>query len=349
MSVSPKGVKHPPVGWQIDFAPGRRLKILELMNEGKYEFLTVRREFRRPLITGSGQINQVERIILRTELNGVVGYGEIAPWPNFKTESILKCRKLLEDTQKDLGKLIQHIEINKLSFPALRAALSSCRHWSEINEFNKILPCAGLITQPDEFSIRKKQAEGFLTIKLKIDPSKNLDYFRDLLEYIMRCYPAIVLRLDANGSFDFEMAQAWVDWVDSSPMIEFIEQPLPVGHEGYQKLNPAKIALDESFLTPAGMKWTGPIIVKPSLVGDWDEFLKWRESHTGKIVYSSTFETAFGRQGALWLAGHETTMVAAGFDTLNYFMKDSLDQHQPGVFAQGLDCFNWDQLWRSLI
>ena len=106
MSVSPKGIKHRSLGWQIDFAPRQNLEILKGMNDGKYEFLRVRREFRHPFVTGAGSFSHMDRIIIKTEENGVVGFGEVAPWPNFKTENIrldsheIKCEQSEGSSEK---------------------------------------------------------------------------------------------------------------------------------------------------------------------------------------------------------------------------------------------------------
>lgn len=78
MSVSPKGVKHRSLRWQIDFAPWPNLEILKGMNDGKYEFLRVRREFRHPFVTAAGSFTEVERILIKTEMDGKIGFGEVA-------------------------------------------------------------------------------------------------------------------------------------------------------------------------------------------------------------------------------------------------------------------------------
>ena len=63
----------------------------------------------------------------------------------------------------------------------------------------------------------------------------------------------ISFRLDANGDLTLEQARVWTELVRALPAVEFLEQPLPVGHPGYASLGPDKVALDESFLTPAGI------------------------------------------------------------------------------------------------
>ena len=344
MSVSPKGIKHRSLRWQIDFAPRQNLEILKGMNDGKYEFLRVRREFRHPFVTGAGTFTEVERVLIKIEMNGEIGFGEIAPWPNFNTESISECVDLLNSFAGDLFKLNAYLKDLDGGFPCLRAALSSCRHWAEIMNFNKKTSWAGLVSEPTAENIERKIAEGFKTIKLKISPNTSLFNIKSLIAATPK---NIIFRLDANGSLNQEETEQWVNFALSSDQVEFIEQPLPVNHPGYNQLDTKKVALDESFISPDKFSWVGPVVVKPSLVGDWDIFLAWRKTHPNKVIYSSVFETAFGRQAALWLAHLDPAVGAVGFDTLNQFKDDGLDRHRSGPIVEGLSNFDWLELWRK--
>jgi hypothetical protein len=85
------------------------------------------------------------------------------------------------------------------------------------------------------------------------------------------------------------------------------------------------------------------------LVGDWDHYLAWRKADaTRAVTYSSCFETAIGRQGALWLAAQDLTTSAVGFDTLGRFEMDGRDRHVSGPEARGALDISWDQFWRDL-
>jgi O-succinylbenzoate synthase len=329
---------------QIDFAPWLNLKILAGMNDGKYEFLRVRREFRRPFVTGAGSFTEVERVLIKTEMNNEIGFGEVAPWPNFNTESISECVDLLKSFAGDLFKLNTYLKDLKGGFPCLRAALSSCRHWSEIKNFNIKTSWAGLVSEPTAENIERKVAEGFKTIKLKISPQTS---FPDIQSLILAAPQNVIFRLDANGSLSLPETEPWINFALSSDRIEFIEQPLPVNHPGYNQLDTTKVALDESFISPDEFSWAGPVVVKPSLVGDWDVFLAWRKNHPNKVFYSSVFETAFGRQAALWLAHLDPAVSTVGFDTLNKFKDDGLDRHRSGPVVEGLSNFDWLELWRK--
>lgn len=312
------------------------------MIDGKFEFKRVRRRFRHPLRTGMGSVEAVERILLQTHTQLGIGYGEVAPWPGFPTETIEMAVEVLRSAQGSLSHLAAVVEASP-QLPCLAAALSSCRHWGAIAAFAGSLPCAGLTTH-DGSDLGQKEAEGFRTLKVKILPTTAIAEIRGLLARFDGA-----LRLDANASLDLAAARTWLEFVRGEPRIEFLEQPLPVGHAGYASLGAAKVALDESFLTPAGLAWDGPVVVKPLLVGDWDRFRAWRQAEPSRsVVYSSCFETAIGRQGSLWLAAQDRTATAVGFDTLGRFERDGRDRHLGGPLAHGAPDLNWGQFWQEL-
>ena len=312
------------------------------MKDGKFGFKRVRRRFRRPLRTGMGPVEAVERILIQTHSELGIGYGEVAPWPGFPTETTETAIEVLHSAQGSLSHLTAVVGASP-QLPCLAAALSSCRHWDAIAAFGGSLPCAGLVTDdPQDFA--KKNAAGFRTLKVKILPETTISDIHSALASFDG-----ELRLDANAALDLATARAWLEFVRSEPRIQFLEQPLPVGHAGYASLGTAKVALDESFLTPAGLEWDGPVIVKPLLVGDWDHFLAWRKADALRsVTYSSCFETAIGRQGALWLAAQDLATSAVGFDTLGRFEMDGRDRHFSGPEARGALDISWDQFWRDL-
>jgi len=311
------------------------------MQAGHFEFKRVRRRFRRPLRTGAGEVEAVERILLRTRTVDGHGYGEIAPWPGFPTESLETALEALRSAEGKLAHLESVAETAAL--PCLSAALSSCRLWDSIAAWGGTLPCAGLLSD-DPADLAAKQAAGFRTLKVKLLPETKVAEIQSLLRGFNG-----TLRLDANGSLDLAAARHWLEFVRAEPRVEFLEQPLPVGHAGYASLGTDKVALDESFLTPAGLSWDGPVVAKPLLVGDWDKFLAWRRSQPQRrVAYSSCFETAIGRQAALWLAAQDGAAGAVGFDTLGRFEMDGRERHVGGPEARGALDVSWDRFWEEL-
>jgi len=315
------------------------------MNGGKFDFLRVRRRFRQPVTTGHGTVESADRILLRTEDETGVGFGEAAPWPGFPTEDCEAIVEILRSARGSLAHLRAGVAASRGAFPCLSAALSSCAHWGEIAAFTGALPCAGLVLSPTTAAVAEKIRAGYRTLKLKITDETAPAAVRALIE---EAPTDVAFRLDANGGLTLEQARAWTGLVRSLPACEFLEQPLPVGHPGYASLGAAKVALDESFLMPGGVDWAGPVVVKPALAGDWDEFLRWRRAHVGIVVYSSCFETAYGRQAALWLAAQDPAAGAVGFDTLGRFEMDGRDRHEGGPTARGRLNFRWQDLWTEM-
>ena len=77
-------------------------------------------------------------------------------------------------------------------------------------------------------------------------------------------------------------------------------------------------------------------------------FRAWRATRVGPVVYSSAFETAIGRQAALWLAAQDPAGGVVGFDTLGRFERDGRDRHAGGPHVRGLLDQSWDAFWQEL-
>lgn len=312
------------------------------MKGGFFDFKRVRRRFRSPLATGAGSVDAVDRVLLRCQSETGVGYGEIAPWPGFPSETIDQAIEVMRSAQGNFSHLSSTVQASRAALPCLAAAMSSCEHWSMIAAYDGALPCAGLVALSGD-DAAAKIAAGFQTLKIKISSDTPEATIRELFHRFDG-----QVRLDANGSLDLTAARAWTDFTRNEKRVEFLEQPLPIGHPGYASLGQNKIALDESFLTPAGNDWPGLVVVKPLLAGDWTELSAWREQRPGPVVYSSCFETAIGRQAALWLASLDPSAGTVGFDTLGRFEHDARDRHAGGPIARGLVDFDWDAFWREI-
>lgn len=309
------------------------------------EFRAIRRRFRTPLRTGAGAVESVDRILLRGTLpDGQVGYGEVAPWPGFATESADQALAALRACQGDLRQLRAATRTEPL--PALAAALSMIERWGDIAAFGGALPCAGLLPAgagPDEAA--RRAAQGWRTLKLKIAPETPVAAAEAILAATP---PEVRLRVDANGSLNLVRAREWVTFARGEPRVDHVEQPLPVDHAGYVSLGPAKVALDESFLVAAhAQRWAGLVVAKPALVGDWKAFLPWAQAERERIICSSCFETAIGRQAALWFASEVGGSRAVGFDTLGWFEADGRDRHAAGPLARGEPGLDWEAFWRE--
>ena len=290
-------------------------------------------------------VESVDRILLRaTRADGSVGYGEVAPWPGFAMESADEALAVLRACEGDLAQLRSATRLRRL--PCLASALAMIDRWAAIASFDGALPCAGLLyadAGPREAAA--KAAEGWGVLKLKITPSSTVEAVRGILA----ATPAsVTLRIDANASLTLVPARAWVEFARGEPRVEFIEQPLPVDHAGYVSLGPEKVALDESFVHGRdAASWQGAFVLKPGIVGDWDAGLALARARRGRVVLSSCFETAIGRQAALWFAAQADTGRAVGFDTLGRFESDGRERHASGPLARARADIDWVRFWEE--
>lgn len=317
------------------------------MGQGRFEFRRLRRRFRRPLRTGAGEIEAVDRILLRAEGPEGVGFGEVAPWPGFPVESADTAAAALREAGGDLGRLRSIVRVRGATLPCLASALSMTASWGEIARFRGGVPSAGLL-DGGPGSAAAKVAEGFTCLKLKVAPGDGLEGAKAAREALP---PGGLLRIDANGSLRLDEARAWVAFAREDERVEFIEQPLPPDHAGYLSLGPDRVALDESVANPAvardAARWQGIVVVKPALAGDWDALGAWAAPRRGRLVVSSAFETAVGRQAALWLADRLGSARAGGFDTLGRFEPDNRELHAGGPVARGRDDVDWEAFWAA--
>jgi len=318
-----------------------------------------RRPFRQPLRTARGLWAEREGYVLRLERGGRVSYGEVAPLPAFGTETFEAAGALLARLAAD----------PRMPLPA---EAPCCRFaWSAAYEALSTdpvpipaeLPVAGLLPS-GRAALEQgpaKAALGYRSLKWKIGvepPATEIALAAELLDRL----PAHCrLRLDANAGFEADEAALWVEFMAGKPgRFEFLEQPLPVGEEAAMARLAADsgvaIALDESLNGPAGTRWlapgawSGPLVIKPLLMGDLGTLREQLRPVAGQLVFSSVFETAVGlHQVVALLATLPPIRWAAGFDTLDAF-DDGLSAPSAGpklVAAQILGQ-DLDQLWNQL-
>lgn len=317
------------------------------MPNGRLHYRRLRRRFRVPLRTGAGEVESVDRIVLRIEDARGVGFGEVAPWPGFPVESADVAQAALRESGEDPARLRAILRVRGGDLPCLAAAVAMADDWAAIRACVVDLPCAALLAAgagADE--ARRRLDEGYRCLKLKVTAEDSTA----TAEAILGMLPAgTTLRLDANGSLRLDGARTWAALARSSAAIEFLEQPLPPNHAGYLSLGPDKIALDESVANPArsrdAARWEGFVVLKPALAGDWPATEAWARARAGKVVVSSAFETAIGRQAALTWAARLGESRAVGFDTLGRFESDGRDRHEAGPRAQSRTDIDWEAFW----
>lgn len=314
------------------------------------------------------------------------GYGEAAPLPWFGTESVAATEAALlslgpllatQDITNTLDQLSTAapcarwalecalLQARALAAPTARAAnatkaeaLHSCNNdtvtASGDGGNTRMIPLAALLPAIDVGALQGAINNGFNCFKVKIGLRPQQEEWpavRQLLDRLAA--PAAAtngyrLRLDANGSLSTGALRLWLQALEPySRQVDFMEQPLPAGHEAQTAAafadSPVAFALDESLTTLGRLRHIARqspqavLVVKPSLLGHFCDFIQWRgqaPNRGRRIVYSTALETGIGLHHALQLAALDPApMQPAGFGTGSLFANDGLGTPPVGPCA----------------
>lgn len=262
-----------------------------------------------------------------------VGYGEVAPIPDFGTETIEAAETYLKGLAGNDEFQENTVDLDEL--PCCAFALSMAQASSQLvakrdYAVAALLPAGGAALD----HVKSKMEQGYTTFKWKIGVNSVAEEQAVFLGLLKQLPSESKLRLDANGGLSVEAFETWLKILQEYlPQVDYLEQPLPVGKEvwmeeiakGFQ----VPIALDESLNGLEGKRWmqagawSGPLVVKPALMGDSKMLIERLRPIAHQVVFSSVFESLIGLENALCLADQlpELNQVI-GFDTLNAFADD---------------------------
>ena len=287
---------------------------------------------------------------MRVEAAGRVGYGEVAPIPEFGSETVEAARVFLESLADDPSLPVP--EALPCCAFALSCALSGKTSAKREYAVAGLLPAGeGALAAAVE-----KAALGYRTLKWKVGVEAP-EIEQAILETVLNSLPeGVRLRLDANCAWTEAVLVGWLDFLQVfRERIEFIEQPLPVGMEPRMAAcsvgSGIALALDESLNGPEATKWleewAGPLVIKPLLMGDCHHLLDRLLPVAPRVVLSSVFETGVGLLNALCLADALSGMNhAIGFDTVNF--SDNLSGRESSAFLRANIQLDPEKLWNHL-
>ncbi len=324
----------------------------------KFAFQTYARKFVKPFVTAHGEWSVRSGILIAiTNDNGVVRLGEIAPLPEFGTETLAEaiafCRSL--GNEFDTLQIPENYSCCQFAFemagsplaPLGKGGTRILRDSRSINhpKSSLIVPLtkgdlggsiAGLLPAGAK-ALDEWQAlylNGTRSFKWKIgvaDITSELKVLKQLCEELPN---DATLRLDANAGLSLIQAKQWLNQCDRITLkIEYLEQPLGI-HEFdlMVQLNQeykTPIALDESIATYAQLEdcynrgWRGIFVVKPAIAGAPSQLREFCKTHKLDLVFSSVFETPIGRMHGLQLAQELAqelgTGRALGYGTDRFF------------------------------
>jgi O-succinylbenzoate synthase len=306
-----------------------------------WQFRVYQRPLLRPLQTHHRLWQIREGIIIRLEAeDGRIGWGEIAPLPEFGSETLSAAILFCQSLENPLS--INSIFSIPEQFPACQFAFESALEDLSIEnqsrelepkKYSYLLPTGAAVFPCLDDILAANQTN---TYKWKIGVNslkQELNLFEKLITRLPR---EIKLRLDANGGLSITDSRIWLKIADESKIIEFIEQPLPPS-QWLEMLQLSQdfttgIALDESVANLRQIEecyqqgWRGIFVIKPAITGSIQGLRNLWGKYPLDLVFSSVLETNIGRKSALRLAQeYPRKERALGFGVQQWFNNSDPD------------------------
>lgn len=261
-------------------------------------------------------------------------WAEIAPWPEFGSESLEDVRGFLNE-RTTLS--LDEVEI-PANLPATAFAFDCLKTGPMDPDPKDTQPTAQILSITEDLDTDSAQSGKCLPARFKIKigirpASEEIERIRSLGSTLPR---NVKLRLDANQALTAESWATWQQFLEDKSWCEYVEEPLPSWEislfdllQDYRK-SPIPIALDESLQYPESWNllenqdWPGFLVIKPSIMGSTQNYSQaFLEKFRNRIVLSSVFETGIGLFHLLRLQRLWNLSTIPGLGTQRYF-DDSL-------------------------
>lgn len=345
------------------FAQERRTRRVDEMRYS-LSFKTYRLPMRQPLRTAHGWWAERQGLIVRLEnVEGQIGWGEVAPIPGWGGGDLTEATTLLER----LGTSPVETEVDEIAARGgcvgfgLGAAMGQLR--GQLKPEHEYLPVTGLLPAGREAlrAIEQKLELGFRVFKWKVGVGDARDE-QVLLDDLMGILPeGSRLRLDANGGWERRVAERWLEVCAERPMIEFVEQPTDPENKdlllGLVGDYPTTLALDEAVIGREDfdqwieLGWPGVFVLKPALWGDPRDLVERVRGSAADVVISSSLETAIGARQVLEIAFELPKLERAlGTGVWPLFSKLELNGPSavPFVRAADIERLNSGDVWEAI-
>jgi o-succinylbenzoate synthase len=282
--------------------------------------------FREPFVTSAGVVPARELLLLRLEDDGVVGFGEAAPFEPYDGVSVDAVARALANGRGEDGPPQARAaeEMASIDLEARRAGRPVGEPGAEAIAVNRTLPAG----PPEEVGRRAKEGlrEGFACFKVKVGLPDDAERVAAVREAIG---PWPALRVDANGAWTPDEAVAAIERLGQYDL-ELVEQPCPTLEElaEVRRRVPVQIAADESIATPADVRAAADaaachvVNVKLAPSGGFAaarETIAAARERGLEPFLSSTLDGPWGIAAALQLAATERLSLACGLATLDLF------------------------------
>ena len=311
------------------------------------QFRIYEEKFNHPLRSGHGLWENRSSVILREEKeDGFVSYGEIAPTPGFSDCEFE--RYIHEATAWVCGEV-------SANSPLFLSALSclSCGIWEKERTFGQKPVFSAVLKIDGECGDHRVG-----TIKRKIGLGGIHQEIDDILGWVSGLSDLCRVRLDANESLDLGSLRLWIDALEGESKLEFIEQPLP--REQLDEMiristeTSICFALDESVLSwggPNALKekgWQGYYVLKPSLMKDWKETIRFVRSEPDKSLVSTVFESPFGYEAVCRIAGLSNLVAGLDRSLFKGNAKEFPEHHELPLIPHSVEVARLEELWGTL-
>lgn len=324
-------------------------------------------QYRLPLaeaITLKGErFLEREGVLVRLKTDtGAMGWGEVAPLPQFSRESLSEAAQQLLDLRNMLqgwaitpdwiepeGLFIHFMNEQKLAASVrfgVELAIWSLYAAARKTSLPRLITphprgrvfLNGLLagTPEDVLDTAQRMREaGYRAVKLKVgrrDVIEDIDLVRKVSRVLGG---AVALRLDANRAWRRDEAAAFLKGI-AGIAIEYIEEPLitPESLPELVEQYDVPVALDESLIglpveALGGYGFATAVVLKPMLLGGLIQTLRVAHRATDlgmNPVLSATYETGIGLRSLIAIAasiGNEA--VPAGLDTYRWLAEDVIE------------------------
>ncbi|AKO45378.1 o-succinylbenzoate synthase [[Haemophilus] ducreyi] len=282
------------------------------------------------------RLKQRDGLLIQLQDNQRVGWGEIAPLPEFSHETLVEAEQQIRDWlvhwgEGDLPDLTSYAPSVAFGVSCALAELGD--QLIQQANYRAALLCYG---DPDELYSSLTMMSGEKTGKMKVGLYEaNRDGL--MANMLLEALPELHLRLDANRSWSLEKALKFAEKIadQHKAQIQFIEEPCqtPELSRQFAQQSGIAIAWDETVCEADFVVKKEPnlaaIVIKPTLVGSLQKCIGLIEQahQQGLIaVISSSLESSLGLTQLARFAQQYTPCTMPGLDTLNLMKTQILRQ-----------------------
>lgn len=281
--------------------------------------------FREPFVTSAGAVKARDLLLLRIEDDGIVAYGEAAPFESYDGVSIADVAYSMRERATPAHPQVQAAdEMAFLDLEGRRLGIPLAEPRSATVPVNFTL--AGATPEEVATSAAAAVAGGYECFKLKVglaDDEARVAAVRDAIG------PSALLRLDANGAWTVEDALERIARL-APYELQFVEQPCARLGELAQvrRACGVPISADESVqtagdaLAAAEAEACDVVAIKLAPMGGLNaarEAIKAARASGIEPYVSSTLDGPWGIAAALQLASAEAIEMHCGLATLELF------------------------------